>query len=42
MSIRGIVEIASLFWLENTIEDVEGVRPYSLVAESQYDHPFQW
>ena len=25
----GIVEIAPLFWLENTIEEVEGVRPYS-------------
>lgn len=79
VSIGGIVEIAPLFWLENTIEDVEGVRPYtpleltgrdiyiregcynchsqmirpmrdeveryghySLAAESQYDHPFQW
>jgi cytochrome c oxidase cbb3-type subunit 2 len=75
----GIVEIAPLFYLENTIEDVEGMRPYSplelagreiyiregcyvchsqmirpmrdeveryghysLAAESQYDHPFQW
>ena len=75
----GIVQIAPLFWLENTIEDVEGMRPYtplelagrdiyvregcyvchsqmirpmrdeveryghySLAAESQYDHPFQW
>jgi cytochrome c oxidase cbb3-type subunit 2 len=73
------VEIAPLFYLENTIEDVEGMRPYSplelagreiyiregcyvchsqmirpmrdeveryghysLAAESQYDHPFQW
>ncbi len=79
VSIGGIVEIAPLFWLENTIEDVEGMRPYSplelegrniyiregcyvchsqmirpmrdeveryghysLAAESQYDHPFQW
>lgn len=79
VSIGGIVEIAPLFYLENTIEDVEGVRPYSplelagrdiyiregcyvchsqmirplvsedaryghysLAAESQYDHPFQW
>ncbi|MEM6481847.1 MAG: cytochrome-c oxidase, cbb3-type subunit II [Pseudomonadota bacterium] len=77
--VGGIVEIAPLFYLENTIEDVEGVRPYSplelagrdiyiregcyvchsqmirpmrdeveryghysLAAESQYDHPFQW
>ncbi len=29
VSIGGIVEIAPLFWLENTIEDVEGMRPYS-------------
>lgn len=77
--IGGIVEIVPLFYLENTIEDVEGMRPYSplelagreiyvregcyvchsqmirpmrdeveryghysLAAESQYDHPFQW
>ena len=79
VSIGGIVEIAPLFYLENTIEEVEGVRPYtplelagrdiyiregcyvchsqmirplrdeverygpySLAAESMYDHPFQW
>ena len=79
VSIGGIVQIAPLFWLENTIEEVEGMRPYSpleltgrdiyvregcyvchsqmvrpmrdeveryghysLAAESQYDHPFQW
>lgn len=79
VAVGGIVEIAPLFYLENTIEDVEGVRPYSplelegrniyiregcyvchsqmirpmrdeverygyysLAAESQYDHPFQW
>ncbi|PRY24384.1 cytochrome c oxidase cbb3-type subunit 2 [Aliiruegeria haliotis] len=79
VTIGGIVEIAPLFYLENTIEDVDGVRPYSplelqgrevyiregcyvchsqmvrpmrdeveryghysLAAESQYDHPFQW
>ncbi|MGB0960375.1 MAG: cytochrome-c oxidase, cbb3-type subunit II [Halocynthiibacter sp.] len=29
VSIGGIVEIAPLFWLENTIEDVDGVRPYT-------------
>ncbi len=29
VSVGGIVEIAPLFYLENTIEDVEGVRPYS-------------
>ncbi|WOE75337.1 cytochrome-c oxidase, cbb3-type subunit II [Alterisphingorhabdus coralli] len=27
--IGGIVEIAPLFWIDNTIEEVEGVRPYS-------------
>jgi len=79
VTVGGIVQIAPLFYLENTIEDVEGVRPYSplelagrnvyiregcyvchsqmirpmrdeveryghysLAAESQYDHPFQW
>ncbi|MSU89611.1 cytochrome-c oxidase, cbb3-type subunit II [Rhodobacteraceae bacterium 2CG4] len=29
VSIGGIVEIAPLFYLENTIEKVEGVRPYA-------------
>ncbi len=29
VAIGGIVEIAPLFYLENTIEEVEGVRPYS-------------
>jgi cytochrome c oxidase cbb3-type subunit 2 len=79
VTVGGVVEIAPLFYLENTIEDVEGVRPYSplelagrniyiregcyvchsqmirpfrdeverygpysLAAESKYDHPFQW
>jgi len=79
VTIGGLVEIAPLFYLENTIEKVEGVRPYSplelkgrdiyiregcyvchsqmirpmrdeverygpysLAAESMYDHPFQW
>lgn len=79
VSIGGIVEIAPLFYLQNTIEKVEGMRPYtplelagrniyvregcylchsqmirpfrdeverygpySLAAESMYDHPFQW
>ena len=79
VTIGGLVQILPLFYLENTIEDVEGVRPYtplelagrdiyiregcyvchsqmirqmrdeferyghySLAAESQYDHPFQW
>jgi cytochrome c oxidase cbb3-type subunit 2 len=79
ISIGGLVEIVPLFYIDDTIEDVEGVRPYtpleqrgrdiyvregcflchsqmirpfrdeamryghySLAAESQYDHPFQW
>ncbi len=79
VTIGGLVQIAPLFYLQNTIEDVEGMRPYtplelagrgiyvregcyvchsqmirpmrdeveryghySLAAESQYDHPFQW
>ena len=79
VTIGGLVQIAPLFWLENTIEEVEGMRPYtplelagrdiyiregcyvchsqmirpmrdeverygpySLAAESMYDHPFQW
>ena len=77
--VGGIVELVPLFYFENTIEKVEGVRPYtplelagreiylregcylchsqmirpmrdeverygpySLAAESMYDHPFQW
>ena len=79
VTIGGLVQIVPLFYLENTIENVEGMRPYtplelagrdiyiregcyvchsqmirpmrdeveryghySLAAESQYDHPFQW
>jgi len=79
ISVGGLVEIAPLFFIDKTIEQVEGVRPYtpleqrgrdiyiregcytchsqmirpfrdeklryghySLAAESQYDHPFQW
>ncbi|MFZ1564908.1 cytochrome-c oxidase, cbb3-type subunit II [Sphingorhabdus sp.] len=77
--IGGLVQITPLFWIDSTIEKVEGVRPYtpleqagrniyiregcyvchsqqvrpfrdeverygpySLAAESMYDHPFQW
>ncbi len=29
VAIGGIVEIAPLFWIDNTIEEVEGVRPYT-------------
>ncbi len=79
ISVGGLVEIAPLFLIDKTVEQVEGVRPYtpleqrgrdiymregcytchsqmirpfrdeklryghySLAAESQYDHPFQW
>ena len=79
VSIGGIVQLAPLFYLDNTIEKVDGMRPYtpleqagrdiyvregcytchsqmirpfrdeverygpySLAAESMYDHPFQW
>lgn len=79
ISIGGLVEIVPLFYIKDTVEQVDGVRPYtplelrgrdiyqregcylchsqmirpfrdemlryghySLAAESQYDHPFQW
>ena len=79
ISIGGLVEIVPLFYINDTVEKVSGVRPYtplelrgrdiyqregcylchsqmvrpfrdewlryghySLAAESQYDHPFQW
>ncbi|MFO7954249.1 cytochrome-c oxidase, cbb3-type subunit II [Thioalkalivibrio sp.] len=79
ISVGGLVEIVPLFYIDDTIEEVDGVRPYtpleqrgrdiyvregcytchsqmvrpfrdemlryghySLAAESQYDHPFQW
>jgi len=79
ISFGGLVEIVPLFFINDTVEKVEGVRPYtalelrgrdiyqregcylchsqmirpfrdewlryghySLAAESQYDHPFQW
>ena len=29
VAIGGIIEIAPLFYVENTIEEVEGVRPYT-------------
>ncbi len=79
VAIGGLVQITPLFYLDNTIEQVEGMRPYtpleqagrdiyiregcytchsqmirpfrdeverygpySLAAESMFDHPFQW
>lgn len=77
--VGGIVEIAPLFWIDSTVQKVEGMRPYTplelagrniymregcyvchsqmvrpfrdeverygpytIAAESMYDHPFQW
>lgn len=79
ISIGGLVEVVPLYYIDDTVEKVDGVRPYtpleqrgrdifiregcyachsqmirpfrdedmryghySLAAESQYDHPFQW
>ncbi|MGM0476448.1 MAG: cytochrome-c oxidase, cbb3-type subunit II [Pseudomonadota bacterium] len=79
ISIGGLIEIVPLYYIDETVEEVDGVRPYtplelrgrdiyvregcyachsqmirpfrdemmryghySLAAESQYDHPFQW
>jgi len=79
VTVGGLVEIVPLFYIQNTIEKVKGMRPYtplelagrsiyvregcylchsqmirplrdeverygpySLAAESMYDHPFQW
>ncbi|MCA3560461.1 MAG: cytochrome-c oxidase, cbb3-type subunit II [Aestuariivirga sp.] len=79
VTIGGLVQIVPLFFIQNTIEKVDGMRPYSplelagrnvyvregcyvchsqmirpfrdeveryghysLAAESQFDHPFQW
>jgi cytochrome c oxidase cbb3-type subunit 2 len=33
----GIVEIAPLFWIQNTIEKVEGVRPYTPLEQAGRD-----
>ncbi|HEY8161484.1 MAG: cytochrome-c oxidase, cbb3-type subunit II [Methylocystis sp.] len=37
ISVGGIVEIVPLFYLKNTIEKVEGVRPYSPLELAGYD-----
>ena len=29
VAIGGIVEIAPLFWIDNTVEKVDGMRPYN-------------
>ena len=35
--VGGIVEIAPLFWIDNTIEKVQGVRPYSPLEQAGRD-----
>jgi cytochrome c oxidase cbb3-type subunit 2 len=37
VTIGGIVEIAPLFWIDNTIEEVEGVRPYTPLEQAGRD-----
>ncbi|MGN6357324.1 MAG: cytochrome-c oxidase, cbb3-type subunit II [Novosphingobium sp.] len=37
VAIGGIVEIAPLFWIDNTIEKVKGMRPYSPLEQAGRD-----
>ncbi|MCC6827041.1 MAG: cytochrome-c oxidase, cbb3-type subunit II [Novosphingobium sp.] len=37
VAIGGIVEIAPLFWIDNTIEKVKGVRPYTPLEQAGRD-----
>jgi cytochrome c oxidase cbb3-type subunit 2 len=37
VSIGGIVQIAPLFWIESTIEEVRGMRPYSPLEQAGRD-----
>lgn len=37
VAIGGIVEIAPLFWIENTIEKVDGMRPYTPLEQAGRD-----
>ena len=37
VAIGGIVEIAPLFWIDNTIEKVEGMRPYTPLEQAGRD-----
>ena len=37
VAIGGLVEIAPLFWIDNTIEEVEGVRPYTPLEQAGRD-----
>ncbi|MDE2042720.1 MAG: cbb3-type cytochrome c oxidase subunit II, partial [Alphaproteobacteria bacterium] len=37
VAIGGIVEIAPLFWLDSTIEKVQGMRPYTPLEQAGRD-----
>ena len=37
VSVGGIIEIAPLFWLDNTIEKVQGMRPYTPLEQAGRD-----
>lgn len=37
VAVGGIVEIAPLFWIDNTIEKVEGMRPYTPLEQAGRD-----
>ena len=37
VAIGGAVEISPLFWIDNTIEEVDGVRPYSPLEQAGRD-----
>jgi len=37
VAIGGVVEIAPLFWIDNTIEEVEGMRPYTPLEQAGRD-----
>lgn len=37
VAIGGIVEIAPLFWIDNTVEKVEGMRPYTPLEQAGRD-----
>ena len=37
VTVGGIVEIAPLFWIDNTIEKVDGMRPYTPLEQAGRD-----
>ena len=37
VTIGGVVEIAPLFWIDNTIEEVDGMRPYTPLEQAGRD-----